>query len=132
MHMVLLGTTTDNYWQKALREALTPLGQLDVMTPEQAASGGLDDEYDLVAVDATHVDDVEQFISRLRAEHPGRRIVVLSAAPTWQRARAAFEAGAMDYLPKDLDKRDLLKTFRELGQKQPPPWPRWLVENRRL
>jgi DNA-binding response OmpR family regulator len=132
MHMVLLGTTIDHYWQNALREALTPLGRLDVMTPEQVAASGLDGKYDLVAVDATHVEDVEQFVSRLRAECPERRIVVLSAAPTWQSARAAFEAGAMDYLPKDLDKRNLLKTFRELGQKQPPPWPRWPMENKRL
>lgn len=132
MYMVLLGTTNDSYWQNILQEAFAPLGRLDVMTPEQAAAGGLDGKYDLVAVDATHVEDVEQFVSQLRTERPERRIVVLTAAPSWQRARAAFEAGATDYLPKDLDKRDLLETFQELGRKQPPPWPRWPAENRRL
>lgn len=132
MLMVLLGTINDNYWSDTLREALAPLGHLDLMTPGQVAAGELDGKYDLVAVDASYVEDVDRFVSRLRTERPERRIVVLSAAPTWQSARSAFEAGATDYLPKSLDKGELLRRFKELGRKQPPPWPRWPAEKRRL
>jgi DNA-binding response OmpR family regulator len=122
--MVLLGTTKENHWNNVLRDALAPLGGFDVMTPEQAARGELDSKYKIVAVDASYVDGVERYVSQLRSEQPDRRIVVLTAAPTWQSARAAFEAGAIDYLPKTLNQNELLKAFRDLNRKRLPPWPR--------
>jgi DNA-binding response OmpR family regulator len=124
MRMVLLGTTKQNKWNDLLKEALAPLGGLDVMTPEQAADGKLDSKYEVIALDATYIDGVERHISQLRSEQPDRRIVVLTAAPTWRSARAAFEAGAMDYLPKTLDQDELFRAFKELNRKRLPPWPR--------
>ena len=41
-------------------------------------------------------------VARLRAEHPSHRVVVLTTEPSWRSARAAFAAGANDYLPKNL------------------------------
>lgn len=124
MHMVLLGTTKDNEWNEVLKEALKPLGGIDVMEPGQLAEGEPDSKYKIVALDATYIDNVERYVSQLRSEQPDRRIVVLTAAPTWQSARAAFEAGAIDYLPKTLDQREIRKTFEELKRKRLPPWPR--------
>lgn len=77
----------------------------------------------LVIVDATVVEQVENEVMRLRTECPARRIVVLTASPTWQRARAAFAAGAMDYLPNTLDKKELRRIFDRLCRQPLPPWP---------
>lgn len=124
MHMVLLGTTKENHWNDMLKKALEPLGGFDVMTQAQLAGGKLDSKYKIVALDTTYVDNVEHFVSQLRNEQPDRRIVVFTAAPTWQGARAAFEAGATDYLPKTLGQSELLKALREVNRKRLPPWPR--------
>jgi len=124
MLMVLLGTTKENHWNAVLKKALEPLGGFDVMTQEQLAGDKLDSKYKIVALDATYVDNVERFVSQLRNEQPDRRIVVFTAAPTWQGARAAFEAGATDYLPKTLAQSELLNAFREVKRKRLPPWPR--------
>jgi ActR/RegA family two-component response regulator len=94
MRMVLLSTTNDNDWNKALKEALEPLGGIDVMEVKQLSVGEPNSKYKIIALDATHIDNVERCISQLRSEQPDRRIVVLTAAPNWQSARAAFEAGA--------------------------------------
>jgi ActR/RegA family two-component response regulator len=124
MRMVLLGTTNDNEWNKALKEALEPLGGIDVMEANQLTEGEPDSKYKIVALDATYIDNVERCVSQLRSELPDRRIVVLTAAPNWHSARAAFEAGAIDYLPKTLDQSEIRKTFKELKRKRLPPWPR--------
>lgn len=117
--MVLIGAREDGYWSCLLRDALSSLGRLDMIPAEEADARSIDPKYEVVTVDATYVKDVERFVSRLRLEKPDRRIVVITAAPTWQQARAAFEAGAIDYLPKTLTKRDLLKSYKQIIRKQP-------------
>jgi DNA-binding response OmpR family regulator len=123
MRLVLLSTTNDNDWNKALKEALEPLGGIDVMEVKQLSVGEPNSKYKIIALDATHIDNVERCISQLRSEQPDRRIVVLTAAPNWQSARAAFEAGAIDYIPKTLDQTEMRKTFKALKRKRLPPWP---------
>lgn len=122
--MVLIGSTQDNYWRATLGEAVAPLGSLDIVSAEEALTGVVDPRYEIVTVDATYVKDVNQVVSTLRSRQPQRRIVVLTATPDWKHARAAFEAGAIDYLPKTLTKSELHDSFAEIRKKQPPPWPR--------
>jgi ActR/RegA family two-component response regulator len=124
MRMVLLGTTNDNEWNKALKEALEPLGGIEVLQANRLGAGEPRSKYKVVALDATYVDNIERCVSQLRSEQPDRRIVVLTAAPNWQSARAAFEAGAIDYLPKTLDQSEIRRAFKELKRKRLPPWPR--------
>lgn len=121
---LLVQGTTDNYWRKFLEEALAPLGELHAVNMSQFISRVTEIGYDLVIVDATSVPDVEFHVSQLRAKQKDCRIVVMTASPTWQRARAAFEAGAIDYIPRTLDKADLLDIFRQTLQKPLPDWPR--------
>jgi DNA-binding NarL/FixJ family response regulator len=122
MFMVLIGAKEDGYWSCLLRDALSSLGTLDLVPAEDANARSIDHKYDIVTVDATYVKNVEKFVSSLRREKPDRKIVVITAAPTWQQARAAFAAGAIDYLPKTLPKRDLLRFYKDISRKPPPPW----------
>lgn len=39
-------------------------------------------------------------VAACRVENPNSTIVVLTEFPDWRQARAAFAAGASDYLPK--------------------------------
>jgi DNA-binding response OmpR family regulator len=124
MRFLLLNKTEDKYWETFLREALAPLGKLDVRLTTHEAPAILKGTYGLIVVDATATDNIERLVSRLRADNLEQRIVVMSASPTWMNARAAFEAGAIDYLPKTLGKDELQKMFKQLLTIPLPPWPR--------
>jgi DNA-binding NtrC family response regulator len=114
----------DENWQTYLREALSPLGKLRTMEVKEVMNFSEEHKQELVIIDATFTEDVDALVSRIRSARPDRRIVVVTASPTWKRARAAFEAGAIDYLPKSLSKADLQKTFAQIRRKPLPPWPR--------
>lgn len=73
-------------------------------------------------VDATKVEKVEEEIATLRAKYPSRRIVVITGNPTWQGARAAFEAGANDYLLKVLGDEDRERRSEEIRRQPIPQW----------
>ena len=125
--MVILLTCgiEDNNWQAYLKEALAPLAKLTTMEVKEAMNSlNHTGDRDLMIIDATFTENVDILISQIRSAQPDRRIVVMTASPTWQRARAAFEAGAIDYLPKSLSKMELLSALTQIQSKPLPPWPR--------
>jgi DNA-binding response OmpR family regulator len=65
-------------------------------------------------VDSTSVSYVETTVARLRRKYSAALILVITASPTWQRARSAFESGASDYLSKSLTTHDLLVVIGKL------------------
>lgn len=79
---------------------------------------------DIVVIYAATTARPAATVARLRAERPARRIVVLAANPTWQEARAVFEAGAIDYLPETMNPLEQRRLFAELRRRPLPPWPR--------
>jgi DNA-binding response OmpR family regulator len=104
---LLVGQTTETQWSSVLKEALSPLGSLQVVSEEGAVPAVIRTHYDLVIVDAGAVRDAVLLVSRLRVQQPETRIVIATASPTWQRAREALQAGAADYVRKSLDEKGL-------------------------
>lgn len=123
MFLMIANCATRDCWRERLRAALAPLGTLEVVEVGNAMNQ-IKEADGLVIVDATFVDKVDAVVSNLRTERPDSRIVVMTASPTWQRARAAFEAGAIDYLPKTMEEGELVDTFRQILKKPLPPWPK--------
>lgn len=121
---LLIHGTQEYYWCQVLEGALAPLGALQIGGEEEAITLVLQRSYSLIIVDATAVKDVPLLVSRIRTQRPDTRIVVVTASPTWTRAREAFYAGATDYVRKSLNKEDLLSIFQAALAKTPPPWPR--------
>lgn len=116
MRFLLLTESDDDFLKDILAETLKPLGSLSVSRIRADALFDAEEPDGLILIDATTVDWPERLVARLRLERPERRIVVLTASPTWQRARAALEAGAMDYLPQTLPADELLTAFRQAIQ----------------
>jgi DNA-binding NarL/FixJ family response regulator len=85
-----------------MRQGLEALGRVVVMAPATFDPGAHAAACSMVIVDATYVRQTEQLVARICDRAPNARVVVIAASPTWQRARAAFEAGAMDYLSKNM------------------------------
>lgn len=122
--ILLIGGTSDRDWYALVDEALASFGTVFCIQADQALDKINKEQYEIAIVDATELEDVEFLISRLRARQKDCRIVVFTASPTWQRARAAFEAGAMDYVPKSYDKIELHETVWKLLKMPLIHWPR--------
>jgi DNA-binding NtrC family response regulator len=114
MQFLLLQGDKDIYWSAFLANVIAPLGSLNVANADEWTAIGQEEPDGLIIVDTTHIERFEQLVARIYAENPSRRIVVMTASPTWKRARAAFESGAIDYLPKTLPADELRATFEEL------------------
>jgi DNA-binding NtrC family response regulator len=128
---LVITRAVDDYWTNVLQKILEPLGELEACKlnekreVEACLASIPEDAFRMVILDAAALqDEVEQPVSSLRTRYPGLRIVVMTASPTWQRARSAFQAGASDYLYKFLPQVDLQKAFRQILEKPLPPWPR--------
>lgn len=113
MHFLLLSEFGDGFLQDHLTNVLKPIGSLIVASAEEGVPSGIEEPDGLIIIDATAVERADRLVARLRLERPERRIVVVTASPTWQRARAVFEAGAMDYLPKTLNAYELREAFQQ-------------------
>jgi DNA-binding NarL/FixJ family response regulator len=104
---LLVGKSTEAGWASVLKQALSPLGSLQVISEEDQSLIDGPRDYDVIIVDAGATREVAPLLSRLRNQYPEARLVVATASPTWRRAREAFRAGAADYIRKSMDERRL-------------------------
>lgn len=124
LFLLIGGPEQEKSAKKVFEMALEDLGRLQRTQPHDAAYHVRQHDYGLVVIDATTVTNVEMLISGLRLLRDSIRIVVVTASPTWSNARAAFEAGATDYIPKSSSFKELRAVFEEALRKVAPPWPR--------
>lgn len=118
---LLVSREEETAWSPVLSQALAPLGTLETVSEKDAteriAQHGCNA---IVIIDATVVDDVRSLVRRLRPLCPQARIIVATASPTWQRARDALQAGAVDYIRKSLDKEGLLAVMKDILSRSLP------------
>lgn len=119
---LLINGSCDLYWAEVLRQALTPLGLLDITTEAQLFSQVDLSTYDLILLDSSAITDVPSLVTTIRSRYTDARLIVVTASPTWRRARAAFKAGAMDYVRKWLDQEQIRAAVQNALQKLLPPW----------
>ena len=94
-------------WLSVLKDAVKPLGELDVCGEAETFAQMSKMEYNVVIVDGGEVDNAEDIVFRLRSQTPLLHIIVVTAAGTWQFARRVLLAGASDYINKYADKKRL-------------------------
>jgi DNA-binding NtrC family response regulator len=102
-----------------LSKALNSLGELRILPNEEVSLPHLlRHKYDMVIVDVTALDNEMLLISKILKTQLTTRVVVLTASPTWRRAREAIQAGAIDYISKSMNEHEYILTFqRLLGRK---------------
>lgn len=104
---LLIGDPPPARWTAALQAALQPLGELHIVSESDAVQAICDRTYDVVIIDAGQVSEPFELTGRLRQFNPETQVIIATASPTWQRARQALRAGAVDYIRKSLDEKDL-------------------------
>lgn len=120
---LLISGLHDHFWHEVLAEALAPLGTVQIGTESDAPALIQRADYDLLIIDATAVESVPLLIARLHAQRQNLRIIVATASPTWKRAREAFQAGAIDYIRKSVNREDIRCAVRAALDKILPPCP---------
>ena len=118
---LLIGPSLKDPWQMLLHEVSETLGTLQTTNEAAALDSVARHDYDLIVIDAVRVADPYALVSRIRLKRPQARAVVVTASPTWKRARRAFQAGATDYVQKSMNKETILAMLRETLLKSPPP-----------
>lgn len=121
IHFLLVGAR-GNAWRQILETAIAPLGRLEV-----AEEDDLDDiiqqrVYAFVIVDATYVQDVIPIIRTIRHHHRETRVLVVTASPSWKRARDVLKAGAVDYVKKSVDAAKVQQLIADALTKGQPVW----------
>jgi len=114
-NLLVISNDPDSAWLQAVGDALQSLGELQVVSEQEAPVQVKAKDCDLVVLDATPIGGgIAALVARLHEERPDVPIVVATTSPTWQRARQAFMAGASDYIRKSLDKERILASLREV------------------
>jgi len=112
---LLISRPENTAWPLILSQALASLGTLKVVSESDAVRRIAQYQCKaVVIIDAAAIEDVPALIARLRRQCPKTLIVVATASPTWQRARDAFQAGAVDYIRRSWDSKELLNTMKEI------------------
>jgi DNA-binding NarL/FixJ family response regulator len=109
---LLVGSREESPSFYNLTRALTALGELQILPQEEAMEKIRGFKYSMIIIDAAILGSKMQLIPQIRTEQPQARIVVLTASPTWRRAREVLKVGAMDYLTKSLSEQEYLDAFR--------------------
>jgi len=111
-------------WAQVLEQSLARLGPLRITEEAAAIDLVIENDYAAIFVDAVSVADFGLLTSRIRAQRPEARVIVVTASLTWQRAREAFRSGATDYIYRSIDTKELESSLGTALEKPVLPWPR--------
>lgn len=111
----LLITTegTSSKWVDLLRNTLAPFGEL-IIQPSMEAERSEEKCWKGIMIDAGIEEDPALLTNRLKKNYPGVRVIVFTAAPTWEQVREALHAGADDYIGKEVDEITLRDNLIEV------------------
>ena len=123
-NFLLIGKKPETEWTEVLQRALFSLGELHVVSEEEAVQAVTKRYYDSIIIDAGAVRDASQLAYHIQSRRPEVRLVVATASPTWQQAREMLQAGAADYIFKSQDENELRSEIQAVLKTPPPSWPR--------
>lgn len=116
--LLLIGTLQKDPWLEVITEASKCLGVLKILGEKEAFKQILLQDYDLVILDSSEVNNVTRLISFIRAHRSKTGIIVVTASPTWKSARHAFRSGANDYIRKSMFEDDIFSVLLQVLDRQ--------------
>lgn len=112
--ILVVGDSSDVVWVEMLKDALLPLGRLDLVLGDDVKTKLEQHSYDLIIVDAGGSKNPIGLVSSIHKQKPDATIVVATISPTWRRAREFILAGATDYVRKSTDKIVIFDIFKAI------------------
>lgn len=112
--IILVGDADRSQWLKGAIPSLEKIASIQIVAGDQTIDLQENLFYDLAIVDASTIKRrLGDVVEKLKENQPEAFRLVVTASPTWQRAREVFKAGADDYL-KQMDAAKLVKICSEL------------------
>lgn len=111
--IAVVGNINESQWMQKVQAPLTQIGKVYILTKEEILQHKETCQYTIAIIDSSTVGDDPAFIQELKTEHPEIPHLVVTASPTWRRAREMFKAGADDYL-KQMDPEKLVQICSKL------------------
>ncbi len=110
------------WWSSFFQEVLSRRGyQVEVEHDEAKGLARLDrDGYDVVVLDFMAGQEELGALKSIMQKHPHKRVIVVSATPSWQEARAAYRLGAIDYLNKSFDEAKVVEVVEAVLKETAP------------
>jgi DNA-binding NarL/FixJ family response regulator len=109
---IFIGNPIDRRWPAVVEETLPEASRLEIADDEAGMQLIIDHDYDAIFIDNSAIKNFTLLISRIRAQRPEARVVVI-AQQDWKLARDAFLSGATDYICKSQSKEDLASSLLE-------------------
>lgn len=96
--IAVVGNVDDSLWLQKVEAPLATLGEVTTFSQDKVdyLEGYLGSE--LIIVDTSGIQNAVEFVKYLKDENFTTPLLVVTASPTWRRAREMFKAGATDYL----------------------------------
>jgi DNA-binding NarL/FixJ family response regulator len=117
---LLIGHQDETLWFRNLANALTTLGELQILPLRAAMQYIRQNKCDMVIIDKSYVKEEILLVSQIRSILPDARIIAITSTPTWQQIRNILKAGAMNYISKSMSEREYFSVFEDTLAKQPP------------
>jgi len=111
------GIRTGGWLSYLQKEADLQGVNIDVHTLKDVNKQSLNNlDYPLILLDMPYLslglNELREEVKKLRNNLPNAQIIVTSAAPDWEYARAAMKAGANDYVSQSIDTESLRNVLR--------------------
>jgi DNA-binding NtrC family response regulator len=114
--LILITDKIMDAWATELANIVKPIGVLRVVRSREFSLDTVPPGCELIIIDAA-VKAANGLLSQFNTPHPRYRVIVMTASPKWESARAAFEAGAMDYISKNLPPAEVLRSIQAVLKK---------------
>ena len=115
--IIIVSNTSQSEWLLSMTKGLSSLGDVQVLSENDAfmlVRASLSKRL-LVIADASAIKkNMTAYVSQLHHLQPDLPIIVVTASPTWGRARSLFRAGAADYTRKSFDINKIINICKEL------------------
>jgi DNA-binding NtrC family response regulator len=112
--ILYIGNPPGNQWLVEIKAGLNQEVCIQVLSEDEAKHALLLNHFPIILIDSGSVDNVPSLIRALLEIFDEAKIIILSNTPTWHRALQAYQAGALDYFSKLLDKDKLFATLNRI------------------
>ena len=112
--LLMIGRNSDDMWLDHFQSYLAGFCLMEIVQKATAFDRLRHTIYDIVILDDILLISNYNLIDEILKMQPSTRVVVVTDATDWRRARLAFQHGAADYLPASIKDEDLKKAIQEV------------------
>ena len=109
---LLVGRNVEDAWVKRLQSYLAGYGAPDLAQKSQTIDQLSKKQYDLIFLDEITLLGDYGLIEQILQAQPATKVVVVTGATDWRRARQAFQHRAWDYVSTDKPE-EIMKVVQE-------------------